>query len=75
MMLILLSKKDDAKALALYQEFESVTQAAKKNIFDLNENNLVNTEFKNLVLNTKQATIDYFNFLFLILKIISVVLL
>ena len=73
-MLILLSKKDDAKALALYQEFESVTQAAKKNIFDLNENNLVNTEFKNLVLNTKQATIDYFNFLFLILKIISVVL-
>ena len=30
---------------------------------------------KNLVLNTKQATIDYFNFLFLILKIISVVLL
>lgn len=63
MMLILLSEKDDAKALALYQEFESVTQAAKKNIFDLNENNLVNTEFKNLVLNTKQATIDYFNFL------------
>ena len=45
-MLILLSEKDDAKALALYQEFESVTQAAKKNIFDLNENNLVNTEFK-----------------------------